>query len=178
MTSPANPLLVQTATAASRIPHSSFRHSTLSAVGFRHSALTMWSRLFIGSPDWHLLVAAIVPTFLVAWLAGRYTRRVVIIAMRALVDDTVATSSRFVRAPLRVVGFATFLLVFAALISPAFEIAGLRPRAGLHLRALNTWAFDSGLRVLFIAAGAFALIRTVSVGVRRFENDVNFGSGL
>src|SRR5215471_4473856 len=138
----------------------------------------MWSRLFTGSSDWHLLLAAIIPTFLVAWLAGRYARRCVTFAMRALLADTVATSSRFVRAPLRVAGFATFILVFAALIFPAFELAGLHPRAGLRLRALNTWTFDSGLRVLLIAAGGFALIRTVSVGVQRFEHDVNFGSGL
>jgi small-conductance mechanosensitive channel len=138
----------------------------------------MWSRLFIGSPDWHLLVAAIIPTFLVAWLAGRYARRTLAHAMRVVLADTISTSSRFIRAPLRVVGFATFLLVFAALIFPAFEIVGLHPRAGLRLRALNTWTFDSGLRVLFIAAGAFAMIRVVSIGVRRFENDVNFGSGL
>src|SRR5262249_49174968 len=118
------------------------------------------------------------PTFLVAWLAGRYARRAVVLAMRGLLADTVATTSRFVRAPLRGVGFATFVLVFAALIFPAFEIAGLHPRAGLPLRALNTWTVDSGLRVLLITAGAFALIRTVSIGVRRFENDVSFGSGL
>jgi small conductance mechanosensitive channel len=138
----------------------------------------MWSRLFTGYPDWHLLAAAIIPTFLVAWLAGRYARRAVAWAMRALLADTVTTSSGFVRNPLRVVGFATFVLVFAVLISPAFEIAGLHPRTGLHLHALNTWAFDSGLRILLIAAGGFALVRTVTVGVRRFENDVNFGSGL
>jgi small conductance mechanosensitive channel len=138
----------------------------------------MWSRLFTGAPDWHLLVAAILPTLLIAWVAGRYARRAVAFAMHMLLAGTVATSSRFVRAPLRVVGFAAFVLVFAALIFPAFELAGLHPRAGLQLRALNTWAFDSGLRVVFIAACAFALIRTVSVGVRRFENDVNFGTGL
>jgi small conductance mechanosensitive channel len=138
----------------------------------------MWFRLFTGPADWHLFVAALVPTFLVAWLAGRYARRAVAQAMRALLADTVNTSSGFVRAPLRVVGFATFLIVFLALIFPAFEIAGLRPRAGVRLRSLNVWTFDSGLRVLLIAAGAFALIRTVTVAVKRFENDVNFGTGL
>jgi small conductance mechanosensitive channel len=138
----------------------------------------MWSRLFTGPADWHLLLAALVPTFLVAWLAGRYARRGVAQAMRALLADTLNTSSRFVRAPLRVVGLATFLIVFLALIFPAFEIAGLRPRAGVRLRSLNVWTFDSGLRVLLIAAGAFALIRTVTVAVKRFENDVNFGTGL
>ena len=138
----------------------------------------IWSRLFTGAADWHLLVAAIIPTFLVAWLAGRYARRAVAHVMRALLGDTLTTSSRFVRAPLRIVGAAVFLLVFAALIFPAFEIAGLHPRAGVRLRSLNVWAFDSGLRVLLIAAGAFALIRTVTVAVQRFESDVSFGSGL
>jgi small-conductance mechanosensitive channel len=138
----------------------------------------MWSRLFTGPADWHLLVAAIIPTFLVAWLAGRYARRAVALAMRALLGDTVNTASRFVRAPLRVVGAASFVLVFLALIFPAFEIAGLHPRAGVRLRSLNVWAFDSGLRVLLIAAGAFALVRTVTVAVQRFEHDVNFGTGL
>ena len=138
----------------------------------------MWSRLFTGPADWHLLVAAIIPTFLVAWLAGRYARRIVARAMRALLGETLSTSSRFVRAPLRVVGAAIFLLVFLALIFPAFEIAGLHPRAGVRLRSLNVWAFDSGLRVLLITAAAFALIRTVTVAVQRFEHDVNFGTGL
>jgi len=138
----------------------------------------MWSRLFTGPADWHLLVAAIVPTALVAWLAGRYARRAVARAMRALLGETPQATSRFVRAPLRVVGAAIFLLVFLALIFPAFEIAGLHPRAGVRLRSLNVWAFDSGLRVLLIAAGAFALIRTVTIAVQRFEHDVNFGTGL
>jgi moderate conductance mechanosensitive channel len=138
----------------------------------------MWSRLFTGSADWHLLLAAIIPTFLVAWLAGRYARRATAHAMRAMIGETLATSSRFVRAPLRIVGAAVFALVFLALIFPAFEIAGLHPRAGVRLRSLNIWAFDSGLRVILIAAGAFALIRTVTAAVQRFETDVNFGSGL
>ena len=83
-----------------------------------------------------------------------------------------------VQAPLRLVGFATFILVFVVLIFPAFEMAALHPRVGLHLRTLSTWAFDSGLRVLLVTAFAFALIRMVAVGVKRFEHDVNFGTGL
>ncbi len=138
----------------------------------------MWSRLFTGSADWHLLVAALVPTLLVAWLAGRYARRAVAQAMRTLFGNSLTLTSPFVRAPLRVVGAAIFLLVFAVLIFPAFEIAGLHPRAGLRLQSLNRWTFDSGLRVLLIAAGAFAIVRTVTVAVKRFEHDVNFGTGL
>jgi small conductance mechanosensitive channel len=138
----------------------------------------MWSRLFTGSADWHLLVAALIPTLLVAWLAGRYARRAVARAMRALFGNALVLTSPYVRAPLRVVGATVFLLVFAVLIFPAFEIAGLHPRTGLRLHALNQWTFDSGLRVLLIAAGAFAIVRTVTVAVKRFEHDVNFGTGL
>jgi len=138
----------------------------------------MWSRLFTGTPDWHLLVAAIVPTLLVAWLAGRYARRAVARAMRAMLGDTLTMTSRYVRAPLRIVGAAIFVLVFGALVFPAFELAGLKPRAGVPLRSLNVWTFDSGLRIILIAAGAFALVRTVSIAVHRFDHDVNFGSGL
>jgi small conductance mechanosensitive channel len=98
--------------------------------------------------------------------------------MRRLLQDTLATTSPLVRAPLRLIGLATFVLIFAVLVFPAFEAAGLHPRAGLHLRTLSAWTFDSGLKVLLVAAFAFALIRTVALGGKRFEHDVNFGTGL
>ena len=64
------------------------------------------------------------------------------------------------------------------MLFPAFELAGLHPRVGLHLRTLSTWTFGSGLRVLLVVAVAFASIRTVAIAVKRFEHDVNFGTGL
>ena len=139
----------------------------------------MWRRLFLDStPHWQLTVLVVVPTALIAWLASRVARRAATAAMRSLVGDTIVIGSTIIRAPLRLIGLATFALVFAVLIFPAFEIAGLRPRAGLHLRTLSTWAFDSGLRVLLIAAVAYAAIRVVAVGVKRFEHDISFGTGL
>ena len=135
-------------------------------------------RLFTNAPDWQSLLLAVLPTMILAWLASRAARSAVAALMRAMLRDTVLTSSPAVRAPLRLIGAATFLLIFGVLIVPAFELAGLRPRAGLHLRSVTTWVFDSGLRVLLIAAVAFALIRLVTVGVKRFEHDVNFGTGL
>ena len=71
-----------------------------------------------------------------------------------------------------------FAVVFGALLFPAFEIVGLHPRAGLHLRTLSTWTFGSGLRILLIAAVAYAVLRVVAVGVSRFEHDLNLGTGL
>jgi small conductance mechanosensitive channel len=64
------------------------------------------------------------------------------------------------------------------LLFPAFELAGLHPRTGLHLRELSTWAFNSGPKTLLIAAVAFLTVRTVAIAVKRFEHDVNFGTGL
>ena len=139
----------------------------------------MWRRLFLDSlQNWQLVALVAVPTALLAWLVARTARRTASLAMRKLLSDTITPQSPLIRAPLRLIGFATFGIVFAALIFPALELAGLHPRAGLHLRTLSTWAFDSGLRVLLIAAVGYALVRLVTVGVKRFEHDVNFGTGL
>jgi hypothetical protein len=139
----------------------------------------MWRRLFLDSPpDWQLAALVVVPTALIAWIGARSARRLATIAMRHLLRDTVATSSPLIKAPLRLIGAATFVLLFAVLVFPGFEIAGLHPRAGLHLGTLSSWVFDSGLRVLLIVAVGYALIRVVAVGVKRFEHDINFGTGL
>jgi small-conductance mechanosensitive channel len=139
----------------------------------------MWRRVFLEAvPDWQLVALVVIPTALIALLAARGARSAVAAIMRRLLRDTIATSSPLIKAPLRLIGLATFSLMFSVLIFPAFEAAGLHPKAGLHLRTLSTWAFDSGLRVLLVAAFAFALIRTVGIGVKRFEHDVNFGTGL
>ena len=139
----------------------------------------MWRRLFLdSSPQWQVAAAVVVPTAAIAWAAARAARWAATAAMRNLLRDTLSTASPLVRAPLRLIGLATFALVFAVLVFPAYEIAGLHPRAGLHLRTLSTWAFDSGLRIVLIGAFSYAVIRMVAVGVQRFEHDINFGSGL
>jgi len=98
--------------------------------------------------------------------------------LRALLRDTLATSSPAVRGPLRLLGIASFVLTFALLIVPAFELAGLRPRTGVHLRTLAEWAFGAGLKILLIAVLAYAVIRTCTLLVRRFEHDLNLGTDL
>ena len=138
----------------------------------------MWRRLFADPISWRLVVLALVPTAVIAWGAARLARVAVTRAMRGLLRDAVLTSSPVIRAPLRLIAFAIFCLVFGALIFPAFEAVGLHPRAGMHLRTLSSWAFDSGLRILLISAVAYAVIRVVGVGVSRFEHDLNLGTGL
>ena len=138
----------------------------------------MWKRLFLDPVNWQVVAMAVLPTAIVAWLGARAARWAATAALRHALQNAVATTSPLVRAPLRLIGLATFVLLFAILVFPAFELAGLHPRAGLHLRTLSLWTFDSGLRVLLVVAFAFALIRTVAVAVKRFEHDVNFGTGL
>jgi small-conductance mechanosensitive channel len=139
----------------------------------------MWRRLFLDAvAQWQLVALVVIPTALLALLAARGARRATAAVLHRLLQGTLATTSPLVRAPLRLIGFATFFTVLAILVFPAFELAGLQPRTGLHLRTLGVWAFGPGLRVVLVVAFAFALIRTVAVAVKRFEHDVNFGSGL
>src|SRR4051794_8968837 len=130
----------------------------------------IWRRLFTDSEAaWRLVVLIVVPTAALALVVAAAVKRAAAAAMRRLLQGTLATSSPLVRAPLRLIGLVTFLLVFAVLIAPAFEIAELHPRTGVHLSTLSHWIFRSGLKVLLIGAFAFALIRTVTIAVARFE---------
>src|SRR3954453_11755975 len=138
----------------------------------------MPKRLFVEPVTWQLVTMAIVPTLAIAWVAARLARASVTAVLHALLRDTAVESSPLLRARLRLISAAIFLLVFGVLIFPAFEMVGLHPRAGVHLHTLTVWAFDSGLRVLLIASVAYAVTRMVAVGVKRFEHDVNFGTGL
>jgi len=137
----------------------------------------MW-RLLPGPVNWDLVILAIASTLAIAWGAAHLTRVFVANALRGVLRDTVATSSPLVRAPLRLISAAVFFLVVGVLLFPAFEVVGLRPRAGVHLGTLTAWAFSSGLRVLLIVAVAYALVRMVTIGVKRFEHDLNLGTGL
>jgi small conductance mechanosensitive channel len=83
-----------------------------------------------------------------------------------------------VRGPLRLVGASAFVLLIGVLLFPAFEIAGLRPRTGLHLQTISSWTFTSGLRVVLVLIIAYALVRTVGLIVRRFEHELNRGTTL
>lgn len=138
----------------------------------------MFDRLFDGPIDPRLLLLAVVPTLLAAWLISRVARRLAAAALHAIIHDTLAPTSPLVRAPLRLVGAAVFILVIGVVLFPALEMAGLHPRTGLHLRALADWAFGPGLRVVLIGAIAHALVRMTALLVRRFEHEVNQGTTI
>ncbi|MEP6592608.1 MAG: mechanosensitive ion channel family protein [Acidobacteriota bacterium] len=131
-------------------------------------------RLFEGVVDGRLLLVALLSTLAAAWLAERLMRRAAAVWLRDLTGDaSLLLSSPHVRGLLRLIGAGTFLLAFAIVIFPAFEMAGLRPRAGVHLRTLANWTFESGLRIVLITVLAYTLVKTVTLLVRRFEHRMN-----
>ena len=139
----------------------------------------MWNTFFEGPIDLKAVVIAVVPTLAAAWVCARLARRLAVAALRAMLHDTLTASSPQVRAPLRTFGAAAFLLAFALLLLPAFEMAGLKPRAGLHLDAIS--ARTAGgylLRVVLIILIAQALVRVTALLVRRFEHEMSAGTNL
>jgi small-conductance mechanosensitive channel len=138
----------------------------------------MWSRFFSDDIAWAPIVLAVVPTLVLAWAAARLVRRLAARGLRAILHDTLAESSPLVRGPLRLLGLAAFLLVTALVLVPAFELAGLHPRRGVHLGELVAWALGDGLRVVLIVLLAYASIRATTLVVRRFEHEVAAGSTL
>ena len=135
-------------------------------------------RAFERPADWHTLLLGLIPAIAVAWIVARLVRRLALRGIRVLLGDTVATASPAIRRPLRMIWAAAFLLVLALVIVPIMELTGLRPRTGVRLRTLADWAFSHGLRVVLISVLAYAVIRAMTLVIRRFEHEVNLGTGL
>jgi small-conductance mechanosensitive channel len=138
----------------------------------------MSTRFFSEPIEPRALFIALVATLVAAWLLSRLARRLATAGLRAMLRDTVATSSPQVRGPLRIVTLAAFTLALAVLLFPAFEMAGLRPRTGVHLRSLSDWFFGPGLKILLIVLLSFALVRITALVVRRFEYEMSLGTDL
>jgi small-conductance mechanosensitive channel len=139
----------------------------------------MLTRLFSGHVHVSAVLLAVGGTIAVAWISAKIVRRITAAWLRGLMSDpALLESSPSVRAPLRILGGATFLFVLAIVLFPAFELAGLRPRAGVPLRDLADWTFGAGLRTVLIIVLAYALVRTAALLVRRFEHDLSTGTDL
>jgi small-conductance mechanosensitive channel len=139
----------------------------------------MLTRLFEGAVESQALLSAIAGTLAGAWLAAWVVRRLTTKWLRGLTGDPgLVVSSPLVRGPIGLVSGAVFVLVTAILLFPAFEMAGLRPRAGVHLRTLANWSFESGLRVILIIVLAYAVVRVAALLITRFEHNVSLGTDL
>src|SRR5690349_13013782 len=96
--------------------------------------LGFFERAFERPADWHTLLLGLIPAVALAWLVARLVRRLALRGIRALLGDTLATTSPTIRGPLRIIWAAAFLLVLALVIVPTMELTGLRPRTGVRLR--------------------------------------------
>jgi small conductance mechanosensitive channel len=138
----------------------------------------MTQGLFEGNVDLNTALTAIIPTFVIALVValavGRLARRLLV----AVLGDHLSISSPLVRGPLRLFSLAAFILCSAVLIFPAFELAGVRPRTGVHVRTIGEWALEHGVKIALIALFAYGLIRTTTLLVRRFEHEVSKGTSL
>jgi moderate conductance mechanosensitive channel len=134
-------------------------------------------RVLDGPLLWQL-VAAIVPTIVVAWLGARLARHLATAGLRIMLRDTVAPTSPSVRGLLRIIGLASFVLLLGILIFPALELVGVQPGPGVDLVRLADWAFGAGLRVVLILVLAYAVIRMTGIVVSRFEHELTTRTGL
>ncbi|MBA3231897.1 MAG: mechanosensitive ion channel family protein [Acidobacteria bacterium] len=138
----------------------------------------MWERLFDGPVHLEAAALAVVPTLVVAWIVARLVKRLAAAGLQVLLQDTLALSSPLVRAPLRLISMAAFVLTVAVFLFPAFQIVGLRPRTGVELARIAEWTFASGLRIALVVLLAYALVRTIALLVARFQHEVTQGTGL
>jgi moderate conductance mechanosensitive channel len=138
----------------------------------------LWSEFFAAPVNWGAFFLAVTPTLLLAWFVARWTRLRVTALLQSMLGGALAPSSPLVRAPLRLLGLAMFLLLAGLLIFPALDLAGLEPRAGIPIDALEAWLLGDGLRIVLIALFAAAAVRITALIVQRFEHEVAQGSGL
>jgi small conductance mechanosensitive channel len=139
----------------------------------------MWYRVFESAPPIGVLVTAfavtLVAAYIIAFIAARLVRGLLVWVVGG--PRVAVTSSPAIRRPVRLVGAMVFAVAAAAFFFPAVEALGYRGRTGLPLQTLSRWFFASGLRALFIAVLAYAAIRTMSLVVRRFEDDITRTGG-
>jgi len=120
------------------------------------------------------LAVVVVAAYVVAEVAARLARSA--LAASAMSDGSIDPRSPIVRRPIRLVRLTVFVVVAAALASPALELAGVALPVGLSPERLTDWALGSGLRVLMIVLLAWVLLRIVAAAVATLEGELSRGT--
>jgi moderate conductance mechanosensitive channel len=124
-----------------------------------------------------MAVVSIAVALAVAYVIADIVARVADSVLRAIIEDR-DTQAQFVDRPRRVVRLLVFLVIAAALTSPALKLAGYPSQFGGNPEALLRWFLDAGLRIVVIAICAYLVIRIGSAAARRFEREMSRGTGL
>lgn len=137
------------------------------------------TNVFVGYPTWAAITLALACDLVIAYLGAELVSRLARRLSRGLLGERAATGfqATTLLKPMRLLRLAVFLLLLGVLTFPALELAGVGTFIGLHPRALATWFFESGLRIIFIVVLAFSIIRVSSLIVARFEQDLSEGDG-
>ncbi len=138
------------------------------------------TNVFVGYPTWAAITLALACDLVIAYLGAELVSRLARRLSRGLLGERAATGfqATTLLKPMRLLRLAVFLLLLGVLTFPALELAGVGTFIGLHPRALATWFFESGLRIIFIVVLAFSIIRVSSLIVARFEQDLTETSGI
>ena len=120
--------------------------------------------------------AVIVLAYIMSEMAARLTR----LALSSMLggEDTAAFRSLIVRRPIRLVRALVFLLILAAGVPPAMELAGISLGYGLELGTVTYWLARSGLRVGLIMLIAYVAVHLVATLVQRFEENLANVAGM
>jgi small conductance mechanosensitive channel len=113
-------------------------------------------------------VAAI--ALFVAQIAGRFARNA--LAGIHHRDHPGSGAHPHIRRPARIVRIGVFLSVFAVLLLPAMDLAGVGPTVGVNSETLGDWFFGSGIRIVVIALLAYIVVRMIAATSRRLEEDL------
>lgn len=124
------------------------------------------------------LLVAIGAAAIVAYLIAEACARLARAVMMAVLGEPAGEGflSPIVRRPVRVVRTAVLLIVLAALLVPALEMAGLRLALGSSPAVLSVWLLGSGLRVILIALLAYLVLKVIGVVARRIEAQIGQGA--
>src|SRR5215510_4650171 len=124
-----------------------------------------------------MALVSIAVALAVAYVIADIIARVADSVLRAIIEDR-DTQAQFVDKPRRIVRVLVFVVIAAALTSPALKLAGVPTGFGSNPEALLRWVLDAGLRIVVIAIGAYFVIRIGSAAARRFEREMSRGTGL
>jgi small conductance mechanosensitive channel len=117
---------------------------------------------------------AVLAAYAVATLAVRLTCSA--LAQFAFAEGTADRRGQW-RKPIRVARAVIFLVVLAALLLPALDLAGAGVPVQASRGALLAWFVGSGLRILVVALLTYLLVRLIATSTARLEAQVMDGGG-
>jgi small conductance mechanosensitive channel len=127
---------------------------------------------------WEGIALAIGIAVLVAYSLASLAVRLACSALQNFAfADGAADRRRDWQQPMRVARAVIFLVVLAALLLPALDLAGAGVPAQASRGALLAWFVGSGLRILVVALLTYLLVRVISTATARLEAQVMVGGG-